>query len=212
MDQIRWLLLDVGGVLEVTDDDVWPTAYAERWATRLDLSLEDYLVRIGAADLPDASRRDDVEEEFWRRYGDAVGASADQLVDMRADFWNAYCGEPNHPLFDLVRSLVGRVGLALLSNSGDGARREEERRFGFSELFDPICYSHEMGVTKPDLAAYHLALTAMGVEPGEVLFVDNEPANVAAAGALGMRTHLHEETPATIETIRAALGEQSPGS
>lgn len=91
-------------------------------------------------------------------------------------------------------SLLGVVGLAILSNSGDGARREEEGRYGYSKIFDPICCSHEIGFTKPDPSAYTAALRPMGPSPGEVLFDDNAPICVEGARQCGIAAILREDT------------------
>jgi putative hydrolase of the HAD superfamily len=207
MPEIRWLLFDVGGVLERVDDDHWPARFAERSAARVGLAVEEFTERIAATALPDASTRSGVEDEYWQRFGAAVGAGAATLTAIRSDFWDAYCGTANEVLLAEARSLVGRVGLAILSNSGDGARREEERRFAFSSIFDPICYSHEIGVEKPDPRAFEIALEAMGgILPAEVLFLDDRPANVQAARALGIRAHLHADDGTTLDAVRAAVG------
>jgi putative hydrolase of the HAD superfamily len=51
-------------------------------------------------------------------------------------------------------------------------------------------YSCRLGANKPDPAAYHGALEALGADPAEVTFVDDRPANVAGAAAVGMRALL----------------------
>ncbi|GAB3404307.1 HAD family phosphatase [Schumannella luteola] len=206
---VRWLLFDVGGVIEVVDDAVWPGRLRERWAARLGLEPEEFSQRLAEADLPDVATTSGQAEAYWSGMGAALGASPEQLAELRADFWNEYCGTADEPLLEFLRTLHGRVGLAILSNSGDGAREEEERRFGFASLFDPILYSHEIGVNKPDPEAFRIALRELGAEPGEVLFVDNWTDNVSAARELGLRAHLHADgqagTPATIAAIEAAL-------
>jgi putative hydrolase of the HAD superfamily len=205
-DDIRWLLLDIGGVLEVVDDQGRSETFAARWAPALGLTPEQFSDRVAAADLPDATRRTGVAEAYWHGVGAAVGASPEQLASMRADFWDEYCGVADEQLLSYLSGLRGRVGLALLSNSGDGAREEEERRYGFSRLFDPICYSHELGVSKPDPDAFRLALERMDAQAASVFFVDDVGENVAAARAIGMRAHLHVETRSTIAAIGRALG------
>jgi HAD superfamily hydrolase (TIGR01509 family) len=203
---VDWLLFDVGGVLEVVDDATWPTRFAARCAARLGMTPERLAERVDAAELPDAAIRSDVEEEYWSRFGAAIGADADALATMRTDFWDAYCGTANEALMTEARRLVGRVGLAILSNSGDGARREEERRYGFAAVFDPICYSHEIGVVKPDPRAFEIALAAMATAADRVLFVDDVPANIEAARALGMHAHRHTDDATTLAVIRSAVG------
>ncbi len=80
----------------------------------------------------------------------ALGLSAAQTDEFMADMWDWYRGELDGELLDFARDLRPRCGTAILSNSGAGARREEERRYGFAADFDPILYSHEIGLAKPD--------------------------------------------------------------
>lgn len=201
----RWLLLDIGGVLELVDDAARSETFASRWAPVLGLTGEEFTQRIAGAELPDVTRRTGVAEAYWQGIADAVGASVEQLRLMRENFWDDYCGVANDELITYLAELRGRVGLAILSNSGDGAREEEERRFRFSELFDPICYSHEIGVTKPEAAAFRIALDEMDASPGDVLFIDDVQENVSAARGLGLQAHLHVDTETTVSAIERAL-------
>jgi putative hydrolase of the HAD superfamily len=202
---VRWLLLDVGGVLEIVDDDAWPSRFHARWAARFGLSESQLRRRLEAADLPDTTTRAGVEDDFWAAYGAALGAPAPVVAELRADFWDEYCGVANDELFAALRRLHGTVALAILSNSGDGAREEEERRFGFASLFDLVCYSHETGFAKPDPRAFETALRHMDAEPAEVLFVDDRVQNVEVARDLGLRAHLHVDNAGTLAAIAAAL-------
>ena len=205
MGRIRWLLFDVGGVLERVDDDDWPVRFGERWAARMGLAPEELDRRVTAAALPDSSVRSGVEAEYWAGFAAAIGADAGTVAEIRRDFWDAYCGTANEVLLGEARSLVGRIGLAILSNSGDGAREEEERRYGFSRIFDPILYSHETGVSKPDPRAFAIALEAMNADAAEVLFVDDRADNVDAARALGIRAHLHLDDRVTLRLLREVV-------
>lgn len=202
---MRWILYDLGGVLEQVDDDRWPQELRRRWAARSGLTEEALRARLEGADLPDMSLRTGVAEEYWQELGAALGASPTQLRTMRAEFWDAYCGVANTELLEHARSLRGRAGLAILSNSGDGAREEEERRFGLSSVFDPICYSHEQGVAKPDPGAYLTALDRMGASPEQVLFVDDNVGPVRGAEACGIRAERHVGNGTTIAAIERFL-------
>jgi FMN phosphatase YigB (HAD superfamily) len=205
MVRADWLLFDIGGVLEVVDD-AWFTRFIERCGRRIGMTHAELTALLDAADLPDLAVRSDVEEPFWRTFGAAIGADPDMLAAMRADFWDAYCGTADERLLNEARGLVGRVGLAILSNSADGARREEERRYGFASIFDPIGYSHEIGLTKPDPRVFEFMLAAMGTVPERTLFIDDVPENVEAARALGMLAHLHQDDAGTLAVLRAAVG------
>ncbi|WP_448582871.1 HAD family hydrolase [Thermaurantiacus sp.] len=55
--------------------------------------------------------------------------------------------------------------------------------------FKDIIVSGEERLMKPDPAIFALASTRFGLGPGEALFVDDQPANVAAAQAAGWLGH-----------------------
>ena len=55
------------------------------------------------------------------------------------------------------------------------------------DLFDAVIDSCHAGVRKPDPRIYRLALDAVDVDAEATVFLDDHPANVAAAEALGMR-------------------------
>lgn len=77
-------------------------------------------------------------------------------------------------------------------------------RLAESALFDRfqgIVVSGEERLVKPDPAIYALAMTRFGLTPGEALFVDDRPENVAAAEAAGMIGHVFKAAAA----LRAEL-------
>lgn len=70
----RWLLPDIGGVLEIVDDEVRPSRFRARWAARLGLSESELHQRLEAADLPDLRTNSGVAARFWTAYAAALGA------------------------------------------------------------------------------------------------------------------------------------------
>ena len=52
--------------------------------------------------------------------------------------------------------------------------------------FDVLLDESETGLAKPDPRAYDQAAAAMGLDPAGIVFVDDDPANVAGATAAGM--------------------------
>lgn len=202
---MKWILYDIGGVLEIVDDHSWPRELEESWSGRLGMTVAALRARLDAAALPDTTLQTGVAEEYWRGFGAALEADDMEVAAMRAQLWDAYCGEANIDLLDHARSLRGRAGLAILSNSGDGAREEEERRFGLSSIFDPICYSHEQGVAKPDAGAYLMALERMGASAEDVLFIDDNEAPARGAESCGIHAVLHRDNATTIAAIERFL-------
>lgn len=51
------------------------------------------------------------------------------------------------------------------------------------------------GLRKPEPAAYLLAVRALGLQPEQVLFVDDRAKNCAAAASLGLLTHTFVDAP-----------------
>ena len=75
-------------------------------------------------------------------------------------------------------------------------------RFGDAfSLFDRMFFSHEIGMRKPEERAFLHVAAEMGHAPGDILFFDDGPANVAAAQAAGMQAVLVR----SLEDVSAAL-------
>ena len=62
--------------------------------------------------------------------------------------------------------------------------------YAFLDRFRRIFVSGELRLAKPDPAIFRHVLAAIGAAPEACLFIDDAQRNVAAAAALGMRTHL----------------------
>jgi putative hydrolase of the HAD superfamily len=72
------------------------------------------------------------------------------------------------------------------------------------QRFDPVLFSCELGARKPDPAIFGAALARLDCAPADVLFLDDRPANVAAARALGLAAETYTGAPQAADRIRAA--------
>lgn len=114
----------------------------------------------------------------------------------------------------LARDLAAAgVPLALCTN----AVRELEPLWWdlhpWSELFPVIVRSYELGARKPDPRMYHAVLEGLGTAAAETLFVDDSPANIAAAAELGFTTVLVAGEPRDVAAlVWQAVGLDDPGS
>ena len=196
---IRAVVLDIGGVLEVVDDDVFP-APAERR-----LGLAPGSIAGGLAGLPGDAVVGEVTEQQVRAEWQHALALDDRQVDaLLDDFWRWYVGTLDRELFDWFAGQRPARLTAILSNSGPGAR-VRERFHGFEDVTDDIVYSHEVGLAKPDPAAYEIVTARLGVKAGEVLFLDDVEANVVAARALGWHAVLHRDTSSSIAEMERVI-------
>jgi putative hydrolase of the HAD superfamily len=196
---IRAVVLDIGSVLEVIDDSVFPGPFEQRHG------LAPGSV-AAASDWPrDAMLGEENETETRAHWQQRLGLSDVQADELVADSWRWYVGSLDRALFDWFAGLRGRgLKTGILSNSGPGAR-EAERHHGFEAITDDIVYSHEVAVKKPDPAVYELARSRLGVEAGQIAFLDDVPANCAAARAAGWHAVLHEDTERSIAQIEAII-------
>ena len=75
-----------------------------------------------------------------------------------------------------------------------------------NSLFDEEIRSGQVGVRKPGPEIYRLAAERLGVEPEACLFVDDIPANVEGARAVGMWGLLHRDPAITVPKLESLLG------
>jgi epoxide hydrolase-like predicted phosphatase len=196
---IRAVVLDIGSVLEVIDDSVFPSPFEQRHG------LAPGAV-AAASDWPrDAVLGQMTQAQTRAHWQERLGLSEEQADELVADSWRWYVGALDQRLFDWFAGLRDRgLRTGILSNSGPGAR-EAERHYGFEGITDDIVYSHEVGLKKPDPAVFELTASRLGVQPAEVAFLDDVPANVDAARALGWHAVLHLETAQSIAEMEAII-------
>jgi HAD superfamily hydrolase (TIGR01509 family) len=209
---IRAAVFDVGGVLERVDDANWPQPWIARWERRMGLP-SGHVEGVLAAQASPAPM---TELQMRATYAGALGLDERQADELMAEMWDAYCGEPDTVLRDFVAGLRPGLTTAILSNSADGARREEQRRYGFEDLVDVLVYSHEVGLEKPDPAIFRLTEQLLGVRPEEVVFLDDIAGHVEAAARCGWHAVLHRDTESSLRAIRRLLrspaGRRDPAS
>ena len=203
---IKAVVFDIGGVLERVDDDAWPETWVGRWERRMNLP-EGHLAAALVEHAPggDVVTGGVTEAQLRAMYAGALGLDEEQADQMMTEMWDAYCGELDVELRDFAAGLRPTYATAILSNSADGARREEQRRYGFEQLVDVIVYSHEVGLAKPDPEVFRLTEERLGVEPHEIVFLDDHEGHVEAARSLGWHAVHHLSTPASIRKVLRLL-------
>jgi epoxide hydrolase-like predicted phosphatase len=214
---IRAVVFDIGGVLEIAVGREPTARYPEMiaaWEARLHLepgelraqirTLSERLARMGK----DAALGTCTEEEWWEELRLVTEMDLAQTDAFTEDFWDVYLGEMNGEMAEYFRGLRPRYRTALLSNSFVGARARERERYHFDEMTDLIVYSHEEGIAKPDPRIFKLTCERLGVEPGEMVFLDDAEPSVTAARELGMHAILFRDTAQAIADVTACLRAQ----
>jgi putative hydrolase of the HAD superfamily len=106
-----------------------------------------------------------------------------ELAQLDARMWTS----SNQPLVDWQAKLrAAGLKTAILSNLGDVVKESVVRNLPWVRNFDVQVFSYLLRVIKPAPAIYLHTLAALGTAPEETLFLDDLPANVEAARALGI--------------------------
>lgn len=99
-------------------------------------------------------------------------------------------------VYEWILSLKSRFSLYLLSNTSSiHAKRftqvplvpSGENLFG---LFDQVYFSFDMGLVKPDTAIYEQVIREQNLQVQEVLFFDDNVANIKSTKGLGIASYL----------------------
>lgn len=111
--------------------------------------------------------------------------------------------KPYPKMLDLIARLKAQHGLrvAIISNESREVNAYRIRTFKLDQLADVFLSSCFVGMRKPDMQIFRLALDLAQTAPEHALFIDNTPMFVEIAERLGMRSILH----AGYEPTRAKL-------
>lgn len=181
MTQARTFLFDIGNVLVHFDFGPALHRLAERSAAEVD-RLEALLAPLK------------IELESGRM-GDAdfITASIDLLgfTGTRGEFariWGDIFSE-NPAMTRLVNRLAGRHRLLLFSNTSGLHKDWLFGQFPVFSRFEGGIYSYEAGSMKPEETIYREAIARLGLDPGETLYIDDLPGNIATGERLGFLAH-----------------------
>ena len=86
----------------------------------------------------------------------------------------------------LLKLHAAGTPLYALTNWNQETFAHARQRYAWLARFAGIVVSGEEGLVKPDPAIYRTLLQRYGLSAGECLFIDDSPANVAGALAVGM--------------------------
>lgn len=106
--------------------------------------------------------------------------------------WNAMILDMPREKIDILVNLKKNYNIFLLSNTNRIhqekfiAEVNKENNFSFNDLFESAYYSHEIGIRKPEQAAFEFVLKDSKLKAKETLFIDDSIDNIKAAKQVGM--------------------------
>ena len=197
---IHGIVFDIGGVLEITP----PTGWVEKWEKRLNMKISEIdkrLVSMGK----DGSLGTCSNKEWQDGLQEITGMDQVQIDEFMKDLWQEYLGTLNVELVDYFRNLRPKYQTVILSNSFVGAREKEEEHYHLSGICDFIIYSHEVGMAKPDPRIFTLTCERLGLQPSEVIFLDDHDEIMASARELGIHCIEYKDNAQAIADIEACI-------
>jgi putative hydrolase of the HAD superfamily len=99
---------------------------------------------------------------------------------------------------ELVGCIPSRYKCAVLSNTNALHWQRADAPGNFGNRFDRCFLSYESGLLKPDQASYLQVIESYACRPEEILFFDDHPVNVEAAGTEGI-TSVRVQGPDELE-------------
>jgi putative hydrolase of the HAD superfamily len=113
------------------------------------------------------------------------------------------------PMIECARSLRERgLRTGIVTNNVREFGAGWRKMIPVEEIFDVVVDSSEIGVRKPSLEIYRIALREVDVsDPGRAIFLDDLPSNVAAAERVGIRGVLvPEDFERALEELHRLVG------
>ena len=191
----KYLVFDLGGVLVDIDPDRAIRAFAQLGGMQID-DLENRInnlslfheYEIGLYNHP----------EFRDRLRTFLPNSvSDDEIDKA---WSSLILDIPQDRIDLVKSLKQRYQLFVLSNTNPFHIQQINQQMirngnpPLDSLFHKVYYSYLLHMTKPSPEIYQHITRKNGLDPSELLFLDDTLANINAAQTLGWGTE-HIDTP-----------------
>ena len=183
-------------------------------AKKLDAAFYSVWAKMPPRQAIDGPREND-DKDWWRELADQVlSEAAPEVGELDRDnffevayehFAESGVWELYPDVIDVLRQLHWRFQLAIVSNF-DGRLRVILERLGISKYFGHIFASSEIGADKPDPEIFRRAVKFLGLQPGDVLHVGDDPeCDWHAAAIAGLSTFKLDRTRNSLRDLLTTL-------
>lgn len=200
------LLFDLGGVVVDIDFDRALAA----WAPHSALPLPELKQ---AFRFDDAYQRHERGEIDGRAYFEHLAQvlRLDASLEQIASGWNAiFVGERASTLAAIEALRPALASYAFTNTNATHMACWSQRYPRLGAAFERIFASHELGLRKPERAAFERVVQGIGVAPQAVLFFDDLEDNVEAARQAGLQGVHVRSAADVIERLAALPGDVAP--
>lgn len=176
----HWLVFDLGGVVIEANAEWFLAALpqAEQEQARMHGHELMNLFRVYEADAGKGN-----ESTLFNDMREILGSQiSDQALASAID---AMLGQPIPEMYELIEECSERFQIACLSNTNHLHWPKILERYPVMKFFSPALASHELGLAKPNLAAFRKVEEIIDAHPEQITFFDDKQDNVNAALAAG---------------------------
>jgi putative hydrolase of the HAD superfamily len=193
--EVEAFIFDIGNVLVRFE-----AGTAERTLAKLGAQRPDFAVLAALGRRYESGELE--RAEFLAALREALGGRLSD--DVLSIAWQEIF-EPNEPMWEVVEKLHGRHPLYLLSNTNCLHHEYLVREYPVFGKFADGVFSYRAGMMKPERGIFELAIRQFGVRPAATVYLDDLPANVQAARAVGLRAFVyrHDAHGELAPTLRA---------
>ena len=199
--QIEVLLFDLGGVVIEID---FERAF-QQWQQHSSLSIEAMRRRFSMDAAYQQHERGEIEgTDYFQHLRDLL--ELDGSDEEIALGWNAiFTGEITESVNDIL-SISEQQRCFLFSNSNTVHQTTWMADYPRAiAAFERIFVSSDLGLRKPDRAAFEFVAQAIGVRVSAILFFDDTLENVTGAQAAGLQA-VHVRSPSDIKQALIDIG------
>ena len=142
------------------------------------------------------------EDDFGERFGELLGLEPSRRAGLVERMFGHL--RPDEAMVEALRRARAQgIRTGLVSNSMGAGRYD---RSTFSELFDGVVISGDVGMHKPQPEIFVLGAERAGAAPEDCVFVDDLRENCAGAEAVGMTAVLHRGAEGTLARLEELFG------
>lgn len=161
----------------------------------------------------DVLKIDDISQKMWRgqisdeAFMAEINRRHPELPVLTPDDFRRYMDafERCEPVYDLVLRLrEAGFKTGILSNVY-GIGVPPLKKGGFYDGFDPVLLSSETGYAKPEKEFYQMAVDKFGVQPKEIIFIDDQQVCLDPAKAMGMHVILAQNPQQIVRDVEKLI-------
>ena len=175
-------MFDLGGVVFGIDFE----SACSHWASHAGVPAETIKSRFRVDEWYERHERGEIgASEYFDVLRNTLGITiSDQQF---AAGWNAIFEPESAEVFELFQRLRARIPIYAFSNSNAIHQEFWQRKYARTlALFREVFVSCDLGLRKPEAAAFRQVTACIGAEPEKVLFFDDTRENVDGARNIGM--------------------------